>query len=602
VKARRSALIIANSVYQDAALSELRAPAADAKALDAVLSDPGIGDFEVQTLLNGTAAAVQQRVDEFFDDRDRDDLLLLHFSCHGIKDPAGALYFAAADTSLKRLMTSAVSAYLVGVLMSRTRSRRVVVLLDCCYSGAFDRGLWPRSAPELPVSDQLPAGEGRVVISASTAMEYAFEIDAPEAVLSEPRPSVFTSALVRGLRTGEADLDQNGLVTLQELYEYLFDSVRAVTPRQTPSWTGLGVQSQIVIARRAIPVTDPTPLPEHLVTAMGNSYRTVRLAAVSELESVRVGTHAGLVLAADVALQELAGDDSREVSEAASAALGRAAQIKPLTIAVPAPQAGDDSSGSAADVDSASAVGDWPTTAPGTPPVLSDQAPGDETESLGEAEPSASTFPNLDEAAGEAGQAARLPTRLRTRSLGHDWSLPRLRLPSPPDRSIEKYLASRERLVMVVRLHWVCLVPALLETIGAVALSIIAGKSSFAADHGFDQDSVTTLLWYVALFMTVRLCWKTTVWPSRIVMITDARILKLSGTFVRRVRAVHLNQITDTTFSRGPLGRLLGYGCIEVPRKTRSSMKFRLIPRPDRFYQNLGDMLFGSAPFPLDYD
>ena len=47
-------------------------------------------------------------------------------------------------------------------------------------------------------------------------------------------PSVFTDAVITGLRTGDADLDGDGLITLDELYDYVFDRVRALNPRQVP--------------------------------------------------------------------------------------------------------------------------------------------------------------------------------------------------------------------------------------------------------------------------------------------------------------------------------------------------------------------------------
>jgi hypothetical protein len=321
VSAGRSALIIANSTYQDEALSELRAPAADAHALAAVLGDPAVGDFDVRTLLDATSYVLQEAIEDFFADRGRDELLVLHFSCHGIKDASGDLYFAAANTRRNRLAGTAVSADFVNRLMHRSRSRRVVLLLDCCYSGAFERGLVPRATTSMAVTDHLAGGQGRVVITASSAMEYAFEGDARAAALGELAPSVFTSALVRGLQTGEADRDQDGLVTLGELYKYLFDSVRAVTPHQTPGWTGLGVQDEFVIARRGSPVTDPAPLPEPLEAAIHNPLPSVRLAAVSELVRMYAGRHAGLALAADLALRELTNDDSRSVAHAAHTAL-----------------------------------------------------------------------------------------------------------------------------------------------------------------------------------------------------------------------------------------------------------------------------------------
>src|SRR3954471_20016714 len=97
----RSALIVATYAYDDAAgLTTLRAPRRDAEALSEVLGDPNIGGFEVRTVLNQPAHVVNLEVARFFADRRPDDLLLLHFSCHGVKDDSGELYFAATDTRL----------------------------------------------------------------------------------------------------------------------------------------------------------------------------------------------------------------------------------------------------------------------------------------------------------------------------------------------------------------------------------------------------------------------------------------------------------------------------------------------------------------------
>ena len=158
----RNALIVASSDYADPGLRQLQAPASDARALEAVLRDPGIGGFEVRTLLNGPNQEVTLAVEEFFADRQPDDLLLVHFSCHGIKDEDGELYFAMTNSMLRRLASTAVAANFVNQRMNRSRSRRVVLLLDCCYAGAFERGMMARAGRRMGIEGQLPAaGAGR---------------------------------------------------------------------------------------------------------------------------------------------------------------------------------------------------------------------------------------------------------------------------------------------------------------------------------------------------------------------------------------------------------------------------------------------------------
>jgi hypothetical protein len=315
----RRALIIASRDYQDPGLSQLRSPAHDAEALARVLGNPRIGGFDVTTLLDAPSYEIGEAVEDFFADRSPDDLLLMHFSCHGVKDESGELYFATSNTKLRRLGATAVAADFVNRRMNRSRSRRIVLLLDCCYAGAFERGMTARAGTTVNIEEQF-GGRGRAVITASSSMEYAFEGDRLTDV-HELAPSVFTSALVEGLDTGEADRDQDGQVSLDELYDYVYDKVRAVTPHQTPGKWTFGVQGDIYVARRARPVTTPVPLPSELQQAIDHPIAGIRVGAVPELARLMRNQHAGLALAARLALEHLTEDDSRAVTAAASEAL-----------------------------------------------------------------------------------------------------------------------------------------------------------------------------------------------------------------------------------------------------------------------------------------
>src|SRR3954471_4888401 len=104
----RYAPTVASADYKDPKLSRLRTPATDAAALAGVLGDPEIGAFEVQLSANEPDHVLRRRIAAFFGDRKRDDLLLLHFSCHGLKDDSGQLYFATTATEAGSLDASAL--------------------------------------------------------------------------------------------------------------------------------------------------------------------------------------------------------------------------------------------------------------------------------------------------------------------------------------------------------------------------------------------------------------------------------------------------------------------------------------------------------------
>ena len=262
----RSALIIAADRFADRSLAKLRSPVRDAEDLKRVLTDPSIGGYSVRLLMNGSAQAVREAVEEFFAERRPDDALLLYLTGHGVKDEDGRLCFATTDTLINRLQSKSVSAEFLAHQVHRSRSRHIILMLDCCYSGAFPEGLQPRSAGRLslgPLDADSGQGRGWAVITSCTAMEYAFEVRDGAVTgrgLTAAEPSVFTSTVVQGLRTGAADRDRDGWVSVDDLYDHVLEQVRERTPYQTPEKKGAS-RGKLIIARNParLPV-DPMPL------------------------------------------------------------------------------------------------------------------------------------------------------------------------------------------------------------------------------------------------------------------------------------------------------------------------------------------------------
>ncbi|MFS8101103.1 caspase family protein [Lentzea alba] len=249
--ARRIALLIATDTYADGEFPNLRTPCTDAAALASLLGDPAIGAFEVTTLQNRPAQEIRQVLDETFTDAHRDDLVLLHVSGHGIKDEAGRLHLVMSDTRRKLLRASAIAATWVRELIDHSAARRVVVWLDCCFSGAFPPGFTPKAAETVDAIDQL-TGRGCAVMTASTRIQYAFE---------HGQMSLFTQAIVEGLRHGEADLNKDGRVDVSELYSYVFDWVRERTPDQTPTRNDMLTGDIYIAYSRNNTLPEPPPAP-----------------------------------------------------------------------------------------------------------------------------------------------------------------------------------------------------------------------------------------------------------------------------------------------------------------------------------------------------
>ncbi len=281
-----------------------------------MLADPAIGRYDVEVLSNAASHEVNQAIEEFFAEAKLDDLVLLYFSGHGFKSESGRLYLITRESRQRRLDSTAVSAQFVRDQLDRCRSRRKVVILDCCYAGAFPPGA-TKGADHVDVLGGL-SGQGCAVITASSAIEYAFAGDGNSPV-SEATPSVFTGALIDGLASGNADVNGDGLIDIDELYDHVYKRVKGLVTAQTPGRNSQLEGSLYVATSPRGP--RPTPLPLELKQAIKSPLASSRFGVVSDLLEFCEGAHPGTLLAVQDALGELAKDDSARVSSAAKSAL-----------------------------------------------------------------------------------------------------------------------------------------------------------------------------------------------------------------------------------------------------------------------------------------
>jgi hypothetical protein len=313
------ALIIGNTEYSDAGLAQLTAPSMDAKDLARVLHDPSLCGFdEVRLSLNQLSSTVIEAIDEFFDTRKPDDLLVLYFSGHGIRDEFGSLHLAFKNTIRTRLRSTAIKADYIREAMDQSRSKRQILILDCCNSGAFPQGTKAELGGTMGMVNAFQ-GYGRYVLTASDATQFAWEGDK---VIGKTDNSLFTHFLVHGLE-GEADNDADGRITVDDLYDYAFEEISKVMPNQTPTKSA-SKQAGDIVLRQITRLEDikAVSLPDELLEAMGDSRTFVREGSVEQLARYLGGKNLGLARSAKEALEKMvADDDSLRVRTAAGRAL-----------------------------------------------------------------------------------------------------------------------------------------------------------------------------------------------------------------------------------------------------------------------------------------
>ncbi|EGJ35207.1 uncharacterized caspase domain protein [Moorena producens 3L] len=252
----KRALLIGVSKYGKG-LKPLPGATKDLEEIKGILDSPQLGNFvDVKALSNPDRQEMEEAIEELFASSEKDDLVLLFFSGHGVKDSSNQLYLTTRITRKNSqgelVKTTAVSARAIHNIMNGSRSKRQVVILDCCFSAAFRKGLLVKDDRSVDLQNQL-GGEGRAILASST--DYSFS-------QLDKQLSIYTQYLVQGIETGEADLNGDRVISLDELHEYIENKIKETLPVMTPKIYTDQEGSKIQIAkapRDYSPVSD-TPL------------------------------------------------------------------------------------------------------------------------------------------------------------------------------------------------------------------------------------------------------------------------------------------------------------------------------------------------------
>ena len=237
---RRYAILVGTSEFPDEPkLAALRCPVHDVEGMREVLESPELGAFdEVAVLANRPHNEVNFKINEVLNRAQKSDFVLIYYSGHGKLDRSGRLHLTTSDTRLDVLGATAISWPRVVDYLRDAYTTKVAVLLDCCYGGAAGASF--RSTVEDQLQ-QATQARGTYVMTAATSTELAREQEHDEYGL-------FTKHVIEGIKTGEADLDSDGHISMDDLYRYVQDRLREDGGQQ-PTMTGIDVRGELFIAK-----------------------------------------------------------------------------------------------------------------------------------------------------------------------------------------------------------------------------------------------------------------------------------------------------------------------------------------------------------------
>jgi WD40 repeat protein len=204
--------------------------ARDAQVLAQVLEDHSKGLFrkiEVKLLTDqkATRAEMSRGLTWLKQQMTQNDVAVVFFSGHGLKDNEGSLYLLPVDVDTDDLLTTAMPQVVFMNALAGLPGK-IITLLDACHAGAIggDRRKGIDGLTDDLVRDLVTDDYGVIVMASSTGRESSLESNAQ-------RQSYFTFALTEGI-AGKADLNKDGVVYLNELDTYVTDRVKELTQGQ----------------------------------------------------------------------------------------------------------------------------------------------------------------------------------------------------------------------------------------------------------------------------------------------------------------------------------------------------------------------------------
>ncbi|ANS79899.1 hypothetical protein SGUI_2503 [Serinicoccus hydrothermalis] len=162
---------------------------------------------------------------------------------------------------------------------------------------------------------------------------------------------------------------------------------------------------------------------------------------------------------------------------------------------------------------------------------------------------------------------------------------------APPQvsrRVAKRYLLADEQVVVSTRWHWAKMVrPAAAVVVGLFLTLWVAASVTDPAATGVALCVLAVVIAWAA--------WQVLEWRCEWFIATDRRLLKTYGLITQRVAMMPLVKVTDMSYDRTILGRMLGYGrfVMESAGQDQALSHIDYIPEPDEKYQAMCETIFG---------
>jgi membrane protein YdbS with pleckstrin-like domain len=159
-----------------------------------------------------------------------------------------------------------------------------------------------------------------------------------------------------------------------------------------------------------------------------------------------------------------------------------------------------------------------------------------------------------------------------------------------PTRHVARYLFPTEKFRGEWTRHWIHLVREF--TVLALATVAFSYATGFLRRHHIPGLSTVALVAWAVVLMWVG--GRVYEWQGDRFILTNRRIMLVTGVFTRRVAMMPLVRVTDMKYVQSPLGRILRYGTFEIESAGQDQALRRVanLPNPNELYLRMVEEMY----------
>lgn len=157
-------------------------------------------------------------------------------------------------------------------------------------------------------------------------------------------------------------------------------------------------------------------------------------------------------------------------------------------------------------------------------------------------------------------------------------------------RYADSLLTEGEVIVLRTRQHWLALLVQSRAAIGLwlLGLLLIGGVIFFNVAQGVGRDVLSGIAIVLLVLGVLIFLYRLWHWSAQDFMVTNRRLLKVTGILNKRSADSSLEKINDAILTQPVLGRMLGYGDLEILTAADTAIdRYRMLNNPKEFKKTM---------------